>query len=159
MHTTIKKPAIAVEAVELKSMTVLYINDITAIDKQNKAIHKDYEVLLKFINKHGLKPGKIMAFYLNYENPIQLEAAIEVDKLPLALSENIHSKRIDGGNAVVAHYIGAYQDMGIAYNAITRMMDDKKKLPKGLPFEVYLNDETTVKNKYQLQTDIYQLLQ
>jgi len=51
---------------------------------------------VKFINKHGLKSGKILAFYPNYKNPINLEAAIEVDKIPLALSKNIHSKIIEG---------------------------------------------------------------
>jgi effector-binding domain-containing protein len=159
MHNTTKKPAIVLETVLLKPMTVLYINDITAISKQNKTIQKDYSVLQNFINKQSLKPGKIMAFYLNYENPLSLEAAVEVDKLPLELPENIHSKRMEGGNAVVAHYIGPYEEMGIAYNAITSMMDDNKKQPKGLAFEVYLNDATTVKSKHELLTDIYQLLQ
>jgi effector-binding domain-containing protein len=159
MQPTIKKPAIVLETVLLKPMTVLYINDTTAISKQSKTIKKDYEVLLHFINKHALKAGKIMAFYLNFENPLSLEAAIEVDKLPAELSEDIHSKRMEGGNAVVAHYTGPYQEMGIAYNAITRMMDDNRKQPKGLPFEVYLNEAASVKNVHELKTDIYQLLQ
>jgi effector-binding domain-containing protein len=49
--------------------------------------------------------------------------------------------------------------MGIAYNAISSMMDNNKKKPKGLPFEVYLKDAATVNSKQELQTDIYQLLQ
>lgn len=159
MPHTLKKPAIVLETVMLQPMTVLYIKDTTAIGKQNKTVQKDFDALLNFISKHALKAGRIMAFYLNFQNPLLLEAAVEIDKLPAELTGNINAKKTEGGLAIIAHYTGPYQKMGIAYNAITSMMDENKKLPKGLPFEVYINDAATVKNKQQLQTDIYQLLQ
>ena len=159
MPQTLKKPAIVLETVMLQPMTVLYIKDTTAIGKQNKTVQKDFDALLNFISKHALKAGRIMAFYLNFQNPLLLEAAVEIDKLPAELTGNINAKKTEGGLAIIAHYTGPYQKMGIAYNAITSMMDENKKLPKGLPFEVYINDAATVKNKQQLQTDIYQLLQ
>lgn len=158
MPHTLKKPAIVLETVMLQPMTVLYIKDTTAIGKQNKTVQKDFDALLNFISKHALKAGRIMAFYLNFQNPLLLEAAVEIDKLPAELTGNINAKKTEGGLAIIAHYTGPYQKMGIAYNAITSMMDENKKLPKGLPFEVYINDAATIKNKQQLQTDIYQLL-
>ena len=158
MPQTLKKPAIVLETVMLQPMTVLYIKDTTAIGKQNKTVQKDFDALLNFISKHALKAGRIMAFYLNFQNPLLLEAAVEIDKLPAELTGNINAKKTEGGLAIIAHYTGPYQKMGIAYNAITSMMDENKKLPKGLPFEVYINDAATIKNKQQLQTDIYQLL-
>ena len=158
MPQTLKKPAIVLETVMLQPMTVLYIKDTTAIGKQNKTVQKDFDALFNFISKHALKAGRIMAFYLNFQNPLLLEAAVEIDKLPAELTGNINAKKTEGGLAIIAHYTGPYQKMGIAYNAITSMMDKNKKLPKGLPFEVYINDAATIKNKQQLQTDIYQLL-
>ena len=158
MPQTLKKPAIVLETIMLQPMTVLYIKDTTAIGKQNKTVQKDFDALFSFISKHALKAGRIMAFYLNFQNPLLLEAAVEIDKLPAELTGNINAKKTEGGLAIIAHYTGPYQKMGIAYNAITSMMDENKKLPKGLPFEVYINDAATIKNKQQLQTDIYQLL-
>jgi effector-binding domain-containing protein len=159
MQQTLKKPTIVLESVLLQPSAVLYINDHTAISKQNSTIQKDFAVLMNFIDKHTLKPGKKMAFYLSYNNPISLEAAVEVDKIPEVLTEHIHSKTMDGGHAIVAHYTGPYQEMGIAYNAITSKMNDDNQQPKGFPFEVYINDVATVKNMMELQTDIYQMLQ
>ena len=59
-----------------------------------------------------------MAIYLNYENPIGVEAAVAVTKIPAGLPGRIKSKTIQGGNAVVLPYTGCCDDMETTYDEL-----------------------------------------
>jgi len=41
---------------------------------------------------------------------------------------------------------------------ISKWLKENNKIAGGLPFEAYLNDPASVKNKFYLQTDIYQMI-
>ena len=140
-------------------MTILFISD-TADDMAGvgTVFANNYPELFRFININGIIAEKVMAFYPSYNKPILVEVAVQVNKLPDTLSGKIRSKTIAGGDAIVAHYKGPYEQMGIAYQEVTRWIKDNNKKVNGLPFEVYLNDPATVKNKYELKTDVYQLI-
>ena len=160
VNDTFKKPTVVLETVFVNPMTVLFISDTAAdMNSISKIFANDYGELFTFINQSGLKPMKVMAFYLSYENPLTLEAAVEIDKLTATLTGRIKSKIVEGGNAVVGHYTGPYEEMEMPYKTIIQWVKDNNKQAKGLPFEVYLNSPDTVKDKYDLKTDIYQLLQ
>lgn len=159
LHDTIQQPAVSLEQVVLQPMTVLFISDSSDMAGLSKVISSGYGELFAFINQNGLKPGKVMAFYLSYANPVSLQTAVEVDKVPSTFTGRIQSKTVEGGNAVVAHYTGPYEEMELAYKAITKWVKDNNKQSKGMPFEVYLNSPDMVKDKHELKTDVYQLLQ
>ena len=55
---------------------------------------------------------------MNYENPIGVEAAVAVTKIPAGLPGRIKSKTIQGGNAVVLPYTGWRDDIGTAYDEL-----------------------------------------
>lgn len=100
-----------------------------------------------------------MAFYHTSRLPFIFEPAVEVDQLPTQFMGRIKGKKIEGGNAIVVHYQGPYDQVGRAYAAITKWLKENNKQPFQQPFEVYLNDPATVKDPQQLRTDVYQRLQ
>jgi effector-binding domain-containing protein len=159
LTNTITKPTSVLEQLMLQPMNVLFIGDTTDMAGLSKVIQSGYGELFAFINQNGLKPGKVMAFYHSYANPISLEVAVEVDHVPSVLSGRIQSKIVAGGEALVAHYTGPYEEMEIPYNAVANWLKDNNKQANGMPFEVYLNSPDTVKDKSELKTDVYQFLQ
>jgi hypothetical protein len=76
--------------------------------------------LFGFINQHGLTTVRVIGFYLRYANPMSLETAVEVDKVPGTLTGRMHLKRVEGGDALIAHYTGPYEKMGAPYQAISQ---------------------------------------
>jgi effector-binding domain-containing protein len=157
-HDTIRQPVITLEKAILKPMNILFVTDSSKIAELGKAFEKGYGELFAFAGANRLQPGKVMAFYHSYTDPVSVEIAIEVDKIPGRLTGRIQSKILSGGEAVIAHYTGPYEQMEIPYNAIMKWLKDNNKQARGLPFESYLNDPATVKDKYELKTDIYQLI-
>ena len=156
---TSKTPDLILEKVVLKPMTILYIHDTSRMDKLSEVFGKDYGELFSFIGKNGLIPSKTMTFYYNYSDPIIMDIAVEVNRTVSISGNRIRSKVIDGGDAIVVHYIGPYEQMEKPYNLISQWFENNKNYqPKDLPFEVYLNDPGTIKNKNELRTDIYQFI-
>lgn len=158
IQDTVKKTSVSLEQVVLNPMNILLIRDTSEMAGLPKVFENDYGELFKFIGENALRPGKVMAFYLNYQDPITLEAAVEVDRVPEQLSGRIKSKVIEGGDAVVAHYTGPYEEMETPYNEIAKWLKENDKQARELPFEVYLNEPSQVKDKYGLKTDVYQML-
>lgn len=154
---TLKK-SLVLEKVMVKPFKVLYITDTTSMAEISKAIGKDYGELYSFIGQQHLKPGRAMAFYESYSDPITMDVAVEVDHEPAPLSGRIKSRTIEGGEAVVAHYTGPYEEMEGPYNEITKWLRDNNRQPREMPFEVYLNSPSEVKDKTELKTDVYQML-
>ena len=155
---TSKKPTWVLEKTILNPMTIIFISDTSNITGISKVFQSAYAELFGFISQNGLIPGKVMAFYYNYNDPIALESAVEVNKIPAMLSGRIRTRKIEGGDALVIHYTGPYEEMESPYGAINKWLKDNNKQAFGLAFEVYLNDPSMVKDKYELKTDIYQLI-
>lgn len=155
---TVRKVCIDLEQVVLDPITVLYIRDTAAMAGLSKVFEKDYAEILRFISKNGLSPGRVMAFYFNDRNPMTLEAAVEVDRVPETLAGRIRAKVVPGGDALVAHYTGPYEELEKSYNEIAHWLEGNTFKAREIPFEIYLNDPTKVKDHYDLKTDIYQLL-
>jgi len=64
----------------LQPIKILYKNDITQIKEVPKLFDAVYSSINNFIKQQGLITGKMMAFYLSYQNSIFLETASEFDK-------------------------------------------------------------------------------
>lgn len=155
---TVKKPVVTLEEDSISSMTILVIKDTAAtIADISPILGKGYAELFDFAGKNELKTGKVMAFYHSWQFPIIMEVAVEVDRFPYQTAGRIKINRTGGGNAVIAHYRGPYDGIGIAYTAIAGWLKDKNKMAAGTAFEVYLDDPLSVKDPFYLRTDLYQL--
>jgi effector-binding domain-containing protein len=154
---TIEKPSFMAKKINLTPMQVLFIHDtaMTAADISG-VLNKGYGELFTFIYQQKLQPVKIMSFYHSSHPPFVMDAAIEVNKIPAKLTGRINTKKIKGGNAVVVHYQGTYDQIGIAYTVISNWLTKNNKKAVEPPFEVYLNDLVTVKDPKLLRTDVYQ---
>ena len=102
--------------------------------------------------------GAPAATYKSQQAPFDFEAWASVNAAPKKAEGRIQFKKIDGGKAVVAHFYGPYE---INYKGYDKLMDyikEKGLTLTGTYYEVYVNDPTTVKDPYEIQTDIYQLV-
>jgi effector-binding domain-containing protein len=148
---------IEIEQTAITDMKILFITD-TAITTSNikDVWGKGYEEIMLFIHQNGLEPKKFLAWYKTYQQPWLMDVAAEVNEIPQELSGRIHSKVIPGGEVVIAHMWGPYNQVGKAYSAIEQWLKTNNRKAKSAPFEVYVNDPNTVKSPAEIQTDIYQ---
>lgn len=154
---TAKKPTVTLQDTLLYSMVILTIRDTAASQKNLSGVFsKDYRELFTYIHQNGLRPGKIMARYYSYQPSFILDVAVEVDKLPTMTKGRIKIDMANGGNAIIAHYKGPYDQIGMAYVAIENWLKERNKIADGRPFEVYLNDPAMVQDPTELLTDVYQ---
>lgn len=148
-----------ISRITMQSIKVIYIVDsVISTDSFSEKMGKGYSRLFTLIGQQQLKPGKVMAVYNTITPPYIFDIAVEVDKEPGQLPGNIQFKTIDGGDAVVVHYKGAYEQIEKAYLQIEEWLKKNNKQRAGPPIEVYLNDPATVKDKNELLTDVYQLI-
>ncbi|OQP50182.1 hypothetical protein A4D02_27515 [Niastella koreensis] len=157
---TTQKKVFIPEKTGLASFLIIAITDTANTTEDfGRLFNKDYGELFLYSNQHALKTGRIMAFYYTSHQPFIFDAAVEVDKLPNGFTGKIKGKKIGGGDALVVHYQGPYNQVGVAYAAISKWLQENNKKALQQPFEVYLDDPGTVKDPAQLRTDVYQRLQ
>lgn len=148
-----------VSGITMQSINVVYVTDTAVtIESFSPKMGKGYGTLFTLIGQQQLKPGKIMAIYHNITPPWIFDIAVEVDKVPEQLTGGVQFKTIAGGDAVVVHYKGPYEQIEKAYLQIEEWLKKNNKQKAGPPMEVYLNDPATVKDKNELLTDVYQLI-
>ena len=156
---TARKPSVTLQDTLMDPMLILMIRDTAAChDDLGRAFSKDYGELFTYIGQNDLRPGKLLAQYYTFKSAFIFDVAVQIDRLPTTTKGRIKINRINGGNVVIAHYIGPYDQIGMAYSALDYWLEKNDKAAGGLPFEVYLNDPVTVQDPYDLRTDIYQLL-
>jgi len=152
-------PSVKLELTILPPIKILsVVHEVFTEDDIGKGLNAGYIELCTFINKHRLPSGKVMAFYYTYDMPYIVEAAMEVDSVPPVLDGSIGNRVIAGGEVLIAHYKGPYEKAGMAYHAMYQWLEEHHKAAREIPFEVYLNDPITIRNKNDLQTDIYQFI-
>ena len=143
----------------MQPMTVIYVVDTaTTTDDISLKMGKSYRTLFMVIGQQQLKPGRVMAIYRTSSAPWIFDVAVEVNKAPVKQTEGIQFKTTDGGDAIVLHFKGPYEQLGNAYQQIDEWLKKNNKQRSGAPMEVYLNEPATVKNKNELLTDVYQLI-
>lgn len=152
-------PSARIERAVLPAMKIVSVTfEVERAEDIGKYLNAAYIDLCTFINKHRLPPGRTMAFYYTYIAPFVVEAAIEVDSIPPVTDSAINVRVLEGGEALIVHYKGPYENAAFAYHAIDKWLQNNRKKARGLPFEVYLNDPMTIKDKHKLLTDIYQFI-
>ncbi|MDR3714226.1 MAG: GyrI-like domain-containing protein [Puia sp.] len=157
---TSRKPVAILTVTVAKPMTILTIRDTaaSAVDI-SRVLARNYGELFTFIHQKGLKPGKVTAIYPSYQPAFAVvEAAIEIDSIPGQVTGRIKIDKIVGGDVVVVHYQGPYEQIRIAYTAIEKWLKREQREVRGSPFEVYLNDAVMVRDPFELRTDVCQLI-
>lgn len=160
MQDTIIPVKVQLEKTSFKDMSVLFINDTAATTETIKdVLGKGYKELMQFIQQNKLPPNKFMAWYYSMQPPWPIDVAIETVSVPSRLSGRIQSRIQKGGEVLIAHMWGPYDQVGQSYMKIENWLKENKRKAKGNPFEVYLNDPSAVKSPSEIRTDIYQPLE
>lgn len=148
-----------ISRITMKPLKMIYIVDSTlSVDSFSYKMGKGYGRLFTLVGQQQLKPGKAMAIYHTMTPPWVFDIAVEVDKAPGQLTGGIQFKTIEGGDAIVVHYKGPYEQIEKAYRQIEEWLNNNNKQRAGPPMEAYLNDPAMVKDKNELLTDVYQLI-
>jgi effector-binding domain-containing protein len=148
---------VQLEKTSFKDMSLLYIRDTAATTEAIKdVLGKGYGELMSFIQENKLQPMKFMAWYYSMQPPWPVDVAVEANNIPVQLKGRIQSRVQPGGEAVIAHMWGPYDQVGQAYVQIENWLKQNKRKANGAPFEVYLNDPSAVKSPAEIQTDVYQ---
>lgn len=152
------EPKMEIAETNVKAMNLLYIKtSADNFDQVGQRLGAVYGQMSAFIKELGLKVnGAPMAFYSAPDYPVQIEAAIAVDKLPPATQGSINTRQSQETQAVVVHYYGPYQLLSKAYDKINAWMKVNNKESNGAPYEVYIGDPGVEKDPYKVQTDIIQ---
>jgi effector-binding domain-containing protein len=148
-----------ISRITMPPIKMVYIVDtVSTVDSFSSEMGKGYGRLFTLIGQQQLKPGKVMVIYHTITPPYIFDIAVEVDKEPGSLTGGVQFKTIAGGDAIVVHYKGAYEQIEKAYLQIEEWLKKNNKLRAGPPIEVYLNAPASVKDKNELLTDVYQLI-
>ncbi|MGC4038602.1 MAG: GyrI-like domain-containing protein [Chitinophagaceae bacterium] len=155
---TLQQPSASLEEVIVNPLSYLMITDTAAgPDEFAGRLGRDYSELNTLINHSHLTAGRIMTFYHTATYPLIFDAAIAVDNFPPKVTGGIRINKLNGGIAIVAHYKGPYDQIGIAYSFIHDWLKTHNKAEVSAPFEVYINSPGVVNNVNDLRTDVYQL--
>ena len=151
---------ITLDKTAFNDMNILFITDTAATTEGIKdVLGKAYGEIMQFVQKNRLQPLKFMAWYGSSQPPWIMDVAVEVNKTPETASGRVHSKVQPGGEVLIAHIWGPYDQVGQAYIAIGKWMNENHRQAKSASFEVYINDPATVKDPSEIQTDVYQQLE
>jgi effector-binding domain-containing protein len=158
---TTRQPKMTVEEVTLEPMMVLAIRDTAvSMDQIGPVLGKNYGQIGAFMGQNGLEMARQpMAWYYTDQAPFILEAGIPVNKKPAGVSGRITLKEIPASKAVVVHFWGPYEMTGQAYEKIREWLKKNNKKAMGAPFDIYISDPMTVKDPYEVQTDVVQVYQ
>ncbi|MES1217569.1 MAG: GyrI-like domain-containing protein [Bacteroidota bacterium] len=160
IQDTLIPAKVQLEKTNFKDMSVLFITDTAATTETIKDIlGKGYRELLQFIQQNKLQPLKFMGWYYSTQPPWPVDIAVETVNMPEQLSGRIRSRILKGGEVLIAHVWGSYDEVGQGYAKIQTWLKENKRKAKGSPFEVYINDPSVVKDPSEIQTDIYQPLE
>lgn len=156
-----KEAAVNIEEQVQPAILVLTIMDTAQVEAEiGPKLQKAYGEMGRLLKSAQLNMQRApMAWYYSTTEPYVLEAAVAVDKTPKNTPGRIRFRQVAAGRALVAHYFGPYEESKIAYKQIQDWILSHKAIAKGAPYEVYVDDPSTKKSMYEVQTDIVQPLE
>ncbi|MBZ5856212.1 SRPBCC family protein [Flavihumibacter profundi] len=154
----VQEPKVSFEKMMRPAMQVLTIMDTAKITGEiGPKLQKAYGEMGQLMKNEKLSmSGAPFAWYYTANEPFILEAAVPVDKAPANTSGRVHFRKLPAGNAVVAHFFGPYDKVSIAYTRLGEWVKANNLKASNPPYEVYVDDPTTKKSMYEVQTDIVQ---
>lgn len=151
--------------IETKIVPNQFAFTVKATCKTDEEVGKTIRVMYKEIMDY-MQAKKIemsappLCIYHTYEpgKEIAMEAGVPIAK-KMASSGKIKCVELKGGNVVMVSHYGPYEKVETAHMAIDKWIKENNKTVIGAPWEVYMNDPTTVKDPSEIHTDIYYPIQ
>jgi effector-binding domain-containing protein len=154
-----RKPEIRVEERNVTAMQVLTIRDtVTNMSEIGARLGELYGEIGAFIGKENLQmAGPVFCIYHTVEDGkmFDMEAGIIVNKKPAKTEGRIKSWETKPGAAIVALHYGPYEETMEAYALLQKWAADNGKKLSGPSWDVYITDPATVKNPYEILTEVW----
>ena len=140
------------EIKEQASQPTLVVRTRAAVQDLPQVLGRCYGSVFGYLGKLGQQPaGPPFMGYFNMDmQDLDLEIGVPVAQ-ELPGQGEVQPSRLPGGMVATCLYTGPYPEMGPAYDALTRFIEDNGRQPAGPVYEIYVNDPTTTPPE-QLQT-------
>jgi effector-binding domain-containing protein len=145
-----------IESTTTQEQWVATYKSTTNMKTISEDIGKSYQKIGEFLGKNKLEVvGPVLAIYHSFSpEKIEMECGMPIAK-EVKGEGDINVIKIPAGNAVVAHYYGAYEGTEGAHAAIDKYIQENKKKITGSPWEVYVTDPGVEKDTAKWLTEIY----
>lgn len=115
-----------------------------------------YPKIVTYLNAQSLTPtGAPYSRYFRFEpgTAIDVEVGFPVASV-IAGEGDVKASALPGGMVATTTHLGPYGGIGGAYEALHKWMDAHHKKPAGGPWEIYVNDPSSVPPE-EIRTDIF----
>jgi effector-binding domain-containing protein len=144
-----------IEMTTVQPFHYMAVHDTATESTIGQKLGMNYGLIGAAMKKQNLKmAGPVMAIYYTPPPNFEFDAAAHVDK-PGKDDGKVKAGEIKGGNAVVAHYYGAYEKIPAAWTAIKQYIANNNKKKTGTPWEEYVTDPMMEKDTAKWLTNIY----
>lgn len=146
------------ELVTLQPAPALCIRARCAMNGIGELFNEGFPAILSELSRQGVSPGgPPYAFYSNIgPEELDVEFGFPLDA-PIESGERIGKGETPGGRAVSSLFIGPYSEIGPAYDAMLKWIDDNGHEANGEACEIYLDNPAETPPE-QLRTRVHLFL-
>jgi len=129
------------EVKEQATQPALSIRTRTSVENLPHVLGEGYGTVAQYLGELKKQPsGAPFAIYYNMDmQDLDIEFGFPV-KEGIEGKDNIQVSSTPGGKVATCLYVGPYNEIEPAYNALMKWADDNKYETTGVAYEVYLND-------------------
>jgi effector-binding domain-containing protein len=132
------------QLIKQSAQPVLSVRFRAAVQDLPRHFQRIYGSVVQYLVELGEHPaGAPFAAYYNMDmKDLDVEAGFPVAR-PLPGRGDIQPGQMWAGDAVTCLFVGPYDQVGPAYDALTKWIADNGRVPTGVAYEYYLNDPRT----------------
>jgi hypothetical protein len=139
--------AYKVEISNVAAQLALVATQRATLETIGQSIGDGFGRMMGFMELHDVRPSGPP--FVAYPVPIApgAEGTVQVCmpiKWPLSPPTGLEVIEFAGGPVVRTHHLGPYREIGAAYEAMTKWMEEHGQTPAGPPRETYLNEPEKV---------------
>lgn len=129
------------EVKEQMAQPTLSIRTKTSVEKLPQVLGKALSDIAQYLEEVGEEPAgpPYVAYYNMNMKKLDLEIGFPVSKKIVGKGD-IKASEIPAGNTARCLYVGPYNKISPAYNALSKWIKDHGYKIKGVSYEIYLND-------------------
>jgi len=146
------------ELVIQANQPVISIRTRASVEKLPQVLGESYNKLMQYVQELGADfSGAPFAAYYNMDmQDLDIEIGFPVNET-LPGKGDIQSSEIPAGNYASCIHVGPYNEIGPAYTALLKWLQEKNLTSTGVAYEFYLNDPSETP-PHELRTQIkYQI--
>jgi effector-binding domain-containing protein len=131
------------EILETTPQPTISIRTHTSVQELPQVMGTTYDRLEAYLDELGEHPvGAPFAAYYNMDlQDLDVEIGFPVAHT-LPIVDDLLAGEIPAGKYATCQYEGPYQDIGFAYEALTKFLQEREYQSSGVSYEYYMNDPT-----------------